>query len=30
MYRNYEIRSIDTTEKMVVFKFVLENNRDYY
>lgn len=29
MYRNYEIRSIDTTEKMVVFKFVLENTRDY-
>lgn len=29
MYKNYEIRSIDTTEKMVIFKFVLENFRDY-
>ena len=29
MYRDYIIRSIDTTEKMVVFKFVEEGFRDY-
>tara|TARA_Y100000385_G_scaffold226022_1_gene236592 strand:- start:914 stop:1447 length:534 start_codon:yes stop_codon:yes gene_type:complete len=29
MYKDYQIRSIDTTEKMVVFKFVEDGLRDY-